>query len=181
MILKQWGCLPIGKIKEWKKVGFSCSVSLNPKCANEQFGRCHIATLLSTLVTLALIVVVIAKQIPFVPNVNFWLKDSSTLKSFEVCRNGKCIFFSFQETFSRGLSVFSVFVPFSFFPLFEFECVNDNFDRHTNRFENSSQECKEPKKKKKSSPSFGNKRLENLQEKLEISLVGAPTTLSWVK
>ena len=58
-------------------------------------------------------------------------------------------FFSFQDTFSRGLSVFSVFVPFSFFPLFEFECVNDNFDRHTNRFENSSQECKEPKKKKK--------------------------------
>ena len=26
-------------------------------------------------------------------------------------------------------------------------CVNDNFDRHTNRFENNiSQECKEPKK-----------------------------------
>ena len=124
MILKQWGCLPIGKIKEWKKVGFSCSVSLNPKCANEQFGRCHIATLLSTLVTLALIVVVIAKQIPFVPNVNFWLKDSSTLKSFEICRNGKCIFFSFQDTFSRGLSVFSVFVPFSFFPIWIWVCVS---------------------------------------------------------
>ena len=155
MILKQWGCLPIGKIKEWKKVGFSCSVSLNPKCANEQFGRCHIATLLSTLVTLALIVVVIAKQIPFVPNVNFWLKDSSTLKSFEICRNGKCIFFSFQDTFSRGLSVFSFFVPFSFFPYLNLSvCVNDNFDRHTNWFENSRVRNVKNQKRKKKFPFF---------------------------
>ena len=50
-------------------------------------------------------------------------------------------------------------------------CVNDNFDRHTNRFENNiSQECKEPKK---SFSSFE----KNLQEKLEISLVGAPLQL----
>ena len=54
-------------------------------------------------------------------------------------------------------------------------CVNDNFDRHTNRFENNiTQECKEPQKKFL----FFWK---NLWEKLEISLVGAPTTLSWVK
>ena len=121
MILKQWGCLPIGKIKEWKKVGFSCSVSLNPKCANEQFGRCHIATLLSTLVTLALIVVVIAKQIPFVPNVNFWLKDSSRLKSFEICRNGKCLFFSFQDFYSIGIYPYFLFLGRS---PFEFDCVS---------------------------------------------------------
>ena len=149
MILKQWGCLPIGKIKEWKKVGFSCSVSLNPKCANEQFGRCHIATLLSTLVTLALIVVVIAKQIPFVPNVNFWLKDSSTLKSFEICRNGKCISLVFKILFLEVYPYFR-FLCRSLFSPFEFECVNDNFDRHTNRFENSRvRNVKNQKRKKK--------------------------------
>ena len=147
MILKQWGCLPIGKIKEWKKVGFSCSVSLNPKCANEQFGRCHIATLLSTLVTLALIVVVIAKQIPFVPNVNFWLKDSSRLKSFEICRNGKCLFLSLQDFFTWSVST-RIFGFYGIPHLNLSVCVNDNFDRHTNRFENNiTQECKEPKKK----------------------------------
>ena len=141
MILKQWGCLPIGKIKEWKKVGFSCSVSLNPKCANEQFGRCHIATLLSTLVTLALIVVVIAKQIPFVPNVNFWLKDSSRLKSFEICRNGKCLFLSLQDLFTWSVST-RIFGFYGIPHLNLSVCVNDNFDRHTNRFENNiTQEC----------------------------------------
>ena len=41
------------------------------------------------------------------------------------------------------------FLCHSLFSPFEFECVDDNFDRHTNRFENSSQECKEPKKEKK--------------------------------